>query len=349
MAKPHHQLRRDDHGIEDRATIEALLESALVGRVGVVANDEPYVVPMNFAYADSKIYIHGANSGRLIEAVQSNPQVCFEIDEYVATLPHPVLCDFDTAYASVICYGTARVLEELSDRTSCLKLIARKYAPQEHADALRESTVEGFRGTFESKTAVIEISVDSMTAKKQDFIIQDFSHEENFVVDSEDLGPLGNVPAEYKHYQSATSYHKPLILHGAILKWYDIRKPELIIPMPFIKEARAFIESQAKSGEFELGYGLGFCMLHYTAQMAYLSVCVWKNNQELWEALYTRDVGDAASDFRRIQLGIDGPTYCAWDLVIVEHERAAWVEYLNSGRDELAKRAYLVDQYSGLD
>jgi hypothetical protein len=172
-------LRRPDHGIYERDVIEALLQSALIGRVAVIADDEPYVVPMNFVYQNSKIWIHGASEGRLISAVKAHPRVCFEIDEYVANLPHPVLCEFDTAYASVVCFGTARVLDSVEERTAALKLVTRKYAPEEQVDALRESTVEKFRGAFESHTAVIEIAVDVMTGKRQNFNVQDFSPKES--------------------------------------------------------------------------------------------------------------------------------------------------------------------------
>ena len=164
-----YELRRGDHSFQETEAIEALLHSALVGRVGVISHGEPYVVPMNFVYENEKIFIHGASEGRLIEAIKANPRVCFEIDEYVATLPDPVLCEFDTAYASVVCYGQARVLDDITSRTEGLKRIARKYAPREHADALREETVEAFRGVENSHTAIIEIAVEQMTGKKQDF------------------------------------------------------------------------------------------------------------------------------------------------------------------------------------
>jgi hypothetical protein len=343
----HHKLRREDHGIENREIMEALLHSALIGRVGVIANDEPYVVPMNFAYEDSKVYIHGANQGRLIEAIQQNPRICFEIDEFVATLPHPVLCEFDTAYASVICYGDARVIDDLTERTDALKVVARKYSPNSQADGLREDTVKDFEGGFGARTAVIEIKVDSMTGKKQDFNVQDFRSADSPFELKADVSELGNVPKNYHHYDCAISPHRPVELPNIVLKWYEIRKPELIIPLPFLRETRSFLESEIKGDRIELGYGLGFVLLHYTEEAAYLIIGTWKNNQELWESLYIKHFNDEGT-FQRINLGVDGPTLCVWDMAAVWHEREAWVEYLNSKRSEDDKIRYLEDQYSGL-
>jgi len=97
---PHHELRRADHAIVDAEALVSLLRAARVGRVGVIAAGEPYVVPMNFAYegtgagTPARIIIHGASQGRLIEALARDGRVCFEVDELLATLPDPVLCAY---------------------------------------------------------------------------------------------------------------------------------------------------------------------------------------------------------------------------------------------------------------
>ncbi|HLC01475.1 MAG TPA: pyridoxamine 5'-phosphate oxidase family protein [Anaerolineales bacterium] len=163
-------VRRGDHAITDQATMDSLLRSAQVGRVGVVAEGDPYIVPMNFAYEPGRIIVHGADQGRLFRAIQSNPRVCFEVDEYIATLQDSVLCHYDTAYASVICFGTARVLEGLEDRTEALRSLARKYASEDEAEKLKLGTVEDYRGKLGAQTAVIEISIEVMTGKHQPLI-----------------------------------------------------------------------------------------------------------------------------------------------------------------------------------
>lgn len=168
------QLRRTDHAITDRSILFHLLAKAPVGRIGVISDHEPYIVPMNFAHlppqgeqAWGHIILHGANQGRLFQALASSPLICFEVDEFLGTIPNPVLCDYDTGFTSVVCRGTARIIDDLTARTEALRFLARKYAPHEHADALKERTVEMYTGKFEARTAVFEITLHTMTGKTQ--------------------------------------------------------------------------------------------------------------------------------------------------------------------------------------
>ncbi len=346
-----HAMRRADHAITDPEALAALLRAALVGRVSVIANGEPYVVPMNFAYdegagaASPRILLHGASQGRLLEAITRSARVCFEVDEFVATLPNPVLCDYDTAFASVICYGQARVLESLGERTEALRVLARKYATLEEADALKERTVEAYRGQFGAHTAVIAITVEEMTGKRQPFTASARLQRPR-PEGAPALASLGNVPDAYRHHDRVVSPGEPLALPGALLKWYELRPGESIVPLDFRRQARAFLREQAEAGALEVGYGLGFALLHYSTALAYLIVGAWRDHQELWETLFTYDLA-RGEGFRRARPGVDAPTLCVWELGVVDHERAAWIRYLRSARDDDAKQAYLDDRLVG--
>ena len=166
-------IRYSERAILDDETLISLLETAMVGRIGMLAEGEPYIVPMNYAYERAvggplgRVIIHGANQGRMLRALATHPAVCFEIDTYLATIPDPVLCEYDTAYASVICQGKARLLTDLEERTLALRVFARKYASPEKADALKQKTVERFQSSSGAHTAVIEIILETMTGKQR--------------------------------------------------------------------------------------------------------------------------------------------------------------------------------------
>lgn len=164
--------RRREREITEAQHLRALLHAALVGRMGVIAQGEPYIVPMNFAYEQlegtlGKIILHGAGQGRLFQALEGTPVVCFEIDAFIETLPHPVLCEYDTAYTSVICWGQVHQVMTVEERTVALRLLARKYATVEKAEALKERTVERFRSDMDAQTSVYEILLERMTGKQQ--------------------------------------------------------------------------------------------------------------------------------------------------------------------------------------
>src|SRR6266567_5385365 len=82
-------IRYSKRAMLEDETLVSLLETALVGHIGVIAEGEPYIVPMNYAYDREnggplgRVIIHGADQGRLLRALATNPEVCFEIDTFL--------------------------------------------------------------------------------------------------------------------------------------------------------------------------------------------------------------------------------------------------------------------------
>jgi nitroimidazol reductase NimA-like FMN-containing flavoprotein (pyridoxamine 5'-phosphate oxidase superfamily) len=54
------------------------------GRLGCVHDNQPYVVPIYFAYEPDRLYGF-STLGRKIEWMRSNPRVCVEVDEVIDT------------------------------------------------------------------------------------------------------------------------------------------------------------------------------------------------------------------------------------------------------------------------
>lgn len=157
---------------------------------------------------------------------------------------------------------------------------------------------------------------------------------------------LDTIDAGYRHHVRIVEPGSPLALPGAVLKWYDLRRAEATVPTTARRAARALLGEEAAAGRLGIGSGLGFVVLHHSDERIYLIVGVWRNNQELWQALFVRD-HDGAGRFERRRPGFDAPTVCVWELAPVWHEREAWVRFLWSERDEAAKLAYLLDHMSG--
>ncbi|MEK6406140.1 MAG: pyridoxamine 5'-phosphate oxidase family protein [Acidobacteriota bacterium] len=58
----------------------ALLTESRVGRLGVVYEGGPYVVPVNYVFDGENIYVHSL-PGRKLEALRANPRACLQVDE----------------------------------------------------------------------------------------------------------------------------------------------------------------------------------------------------------------------------------------------------------------------------
>jgi nitroimidazol reductase NimA-like FMN-containing flavoprotein (pyridoxamine 5'-phosphate oxidase superfamily) len=66
-----------------RDQIESILSSQALGRLACCVNNQPYIVPITYAY-DGK-YIYGqSNEGKKLEMMRQNPKVCFEVDMMVS-------------------------------------------------------------------------------------------------------------------------------------------------------------------------------------------------------------------------------------------------------------------------
>jgi nitroimidazol reductase NimA-like FMN-containing flavoprotein (pyridoxamine 5'-phosphate oxidase superfamily) len=152
-------LRRAEKEIRDRAEVEAVLREAEVGRLGTSVDGRPYVVPVNFAYIEGRIFFHGAGEGKKLRDIAENPRVCFEVDE-AEVMPAEGPCDYSYRYRSVIANGRARVLTAVDERADALRAIVEKYAEGKGAEITRER-MERF-----TTLAVVEIEVDEMTGKR---------------------------------------------------------------------------------------------------------------------------------------------------------------------------------------
>ena len=68
--------------IHEMSTAEchAILERTNIGRLGCAHDNQPYVVPINFAF-DGRYFYGFTTLGQKVEWMRSNPLVCLEVDE----------------------------------------------------------------------------------------------------------------------------------------------------------------------------------------------------------------------------------------------------------------------------
>jgi hypothetical protein len=162
------------------------------------------------------------------------------------------------------------------------------------------------------------------------------------------LAAIGNHAAEYVHRDKLVEPGEAIRLPSAVLKWYDLARPETPVSPEVRSLARAFLERECIDRTPEIAGGLGFAVLHRCGgDFYFLLVSTWRNENELWESVYAKD-NAAQPEFRTFTFtGSHRGTYCVWELGIAWHEQQAWKRYLLSARDDSAKRAYLADLYRG--
>ncbi|HEY5883323.1 MAG TPA: pyridoxamine 5'-phosphate oxidase family protein [Pyrinomonadaceae bacterium] len=97
-----------------RSECEEVLNRANVGRLACARDNQPYVVPINFAFDDP--YLYGFTTlGQKVEWMRSNPLVCFEVDEVTN----------QSEWTSIVGFGR---YEELPDQPDYAETRKRAYA-----------------------------------------------------------------------------------------------------------------------------------------------------------------------------------------------------------------------------
>lgn len=159
------------------------------------------------------------------------------------------------------------------------------------------------------------------------------------------LDGLAEYPAAWQHVTKLIFPGENLSLPGAYLKWYDIRLEDQPATPDVSDEARAFLRTEAAEGRIEFRDELGYVLLHRCGEMYFMIVCVWRNKNEMCQAIYARD--DSGFQPYQAAPGALRATQEVVELDATAHERRAWSRYLQSKRDAPAKQAYIDDACTG--
>ncbi|MBA4422454.1 MAG: pyridoxamine 5'-phosphate oxidase family protein [Syntrophus sp. (in: bacteria)] len=152
-------MRREEREIRDQAEILAIMNEALVCRLGLSDDGTPYVVPMNFGLGEGCLYLHCAGEGRKLDIIRKNNKVCFEMDMLREIKQYPTTCGWGARYESVIGFGRAVLVENPDEKKIALDRIMEHYgahAPFSYTDDILD------------KTTVIRIDIESVTGKRRD-------------------------------------------------------------------------------------------------------------------------------------------------------------------------------------
>jgi nitroimidazol reductase NimA-like FMN-containing flavoprotein (pyridoxamine 5'-phosphate oxidase superfamily) len=128
---------------------KAVLERAPVVRLACALDNQPYVVPVHFAYDGQYIYVF-STVGKKIEWMRANPKVCIQTD-----------IETESEWVSVIINGRYEELTEQypAERKHANTLLAKRYQWWLNALAQRRMTLSD----SSIEPLFFRIHIDSMT------------------------------------------------------------------------------------------------------------------------------------------------------------------------------------------
>jgi nitroimidazol reductase NimA-like FMN-containing flavoprotein (pyridoxamine 5'-phosphate oxidase superfamily) len=109
---------------------EKIIAQSKICFVGFADTDgSPYVLPMNFGYHNSTIYLHSAPEGSHINIIERNNRVCITFcvgDKLVHQHPE-VACSYRMRADSTLCRGKVVFVEDIEEKTTIMNVMMQHY------------------------------------------------------------------------------------------------------------------------------------------------------------------------------------------------------------------------------
>ena len=132
--------------LTDRAEMEAVIAKCPYCLVGLTDDrGEPYVVPMNFAYADGVVYLHSGPGGSKVRFATERPR----------WMHAQMACSYSMKARSVMCRGSVAFVEDLAEKRRALDLMMKHYT----------DTPCGYSDPAVRHVLVWQVKVEEMTGK----------------------------------------------------------------------------------------------------------------------------------------------------------------------------------------
>jgi nitroimidazol reductase NimA-like FMN-containing flavoprotein (pyridoxamine 5'-phosphate oxidase superfamily) len=156
-------MRYSKNEVKDKKAIAEFLNSEKFGTLGLVDEDKPYAVPVNFLYFNDKIYFHSARAGRRWDIIHKNANAFFVVARWNNTIPAQTACDIGTSYFSVMIEGIVSVVEDPVEKDSAFNTLIKKYV--QDAEHVSAQLMDTYRSSLKTGMALFAIDIKSMSAK----------------------------------------------------------------------------------------------------------------------------------------------------------------------------------------
>ncbi|MGA8263357.1 MAG: pyridoxamine 5'-phosphate oxidase family protein [Ignavibacteriaceae bacterium] len=146
-------------GFYDKATIFSILDEGIICQVGFIFNGRPFIIPTAYVRLNDFIYIHGAKSNQMINAINNGSEACFTVtllDGYVlarSAFHHSM------NYRSVVMFGKGKIVEDQQEKINALKAFTEHVMPGRWDDVRKPSEKELYA------TGVLRFPIEEASAK----------------------------------------------------------------------------------------------------------------------------------------------------------------------------------------
>ena len=154
--------RLPERGEYDRASIDAVLDAALVAHLGFVDDDQPFVIPTLQARIDDHVFVHGSAASRTLRELGGGVAACLTVTLLDGIVLARSVFEHSMNYRSVVVLGTATQVVDRDEKLAALEAFTEKLLPGRWAEA-RQPTAKELKAT-----TVLRMPLDEASAKIRD-------------------------------------------------------------------------------------------------------------------------------------------------------------------------------------
>ncbi len=144
--------------IENREEINKIIQACKTCFFAMSENNQPYVLPLNFALEKDYIILHSAPEGRMWKTINTNPKVSINwtLGEDLAWQDEKVGCSYRVKSKSVLVEGEVEIINDYDEKYRCMKLLMAQYSNREFK----------FSAPSIKNVGVIKVHIKKITAKQ---------------------------------------------------------------------------------------------------------------------------------------------------------------------------------------
>ncbi len=144
--------------IKNREEINEIIKACKTCFLAMSDNNQPYVLPLNFALDGDCIILHSAPEGRMWETINANPKVSINwtLGEQLAWQDEKVGCSYRVKSKSVLVEGEVEIITDYDEKYRCMKLLMSQYSNRNFE----------FSAPSIKNVGVIKVHIKKITAKE---------------------------------------------------------------------------------------------------------------------------------------------------------------------------------------
>ena len=143
----------------ERATIDAILDEALIAHLGFAVDGQPFVIPTLHARVGDTVYLHGSAASRMVRTLGAGVPACLTVTLIDGIVLARSAFHHSMNYRSVVVLGAARLVTDSGEMLRALEAFTDGIVPGRW-DEVRVPNPQELKGT-----RVLAMTLDEASAK----------------------------------------------------------------------------------------------------------------------------------------------------------------------------------------